>query len=56
MLKKYHELDIVVCGQSEHYIDLLSGMQKVLVYLLSPTCKVDVSSVNNDMSMVACQQ
>jgi hypothetical protein len=44
MLEKYRELDIVVCSQSEHHIDLLSEMQKVPVYFLSTTCEVDISA------------
>jgi hypothetical protein len=42
-LEKYHELNNIVQGQLEHYVDLLSGMRKVLVYLPSTTCEVDVS-------------
>jgi hypothetical protein len=48
MLEKYRELDIVVRGWLEHYIDLLSRMRKVLVYLLSITCEVDVSLVSSN--------
>jgi hypothetical protein len=44
MLKKYRELDIVVRSGSEHCIDLLSGMQKELVYLPSTRWDVDISA------------
>jgi hypothetical protein len=43
MLKKYCELDNIVQGQLEHYVDLLSRMRKVPVYFLSTTCEVDIS-------------
>jgi hypothetical protein len=43
MLKKYCELNIAVRGRSEHCIDLISEMQKVLGYLLSTRWDVDIS-------------
>jgi hypothetical protein len=44
MLKKYCELNNVVQGWSEHYVDLLSAIWKVPVYFLSTMCKVGISA------------
>ena len=43
MLENYRELDIEVRGRSEHCIDLIFEMRKVLVNSPSITCEVDVS-------------
>jgi hypothetical protein len=59
VLENYRELDIEVRGRSEHCIDLISEMRKVLAYLPGITCEVDISSrcrLKNDRGRSRCSR